>query len=348
MKRSDWHCGWTPLCLALFLFSPSASAQHWLEYAPDLERDRPLSSELYGLADYLELPERLAPHSVSVSEDELRESLHWIWHDGDRELARGVLEEALPGAEFSRELLAALGLPALLEGLPERSLRMAVLDEYLGARHSEQLLLFEDPLVGRFAARILFPRAAGPRPTLIALPGHDRDVYEFCVEFSCEDYLEAGYVVAVLQLRADEGESIEHRTAAYLLRHGFSLAGLHVYEALQLARFLRTRAEVDSSRMSLLGHSGGAVLAGMAAFIDDSFATLIADTTAVFTEDMDGGLLCSTSALLYPYHPQLAMFDLLPSARLYEYGFPEGNSALLQFLAEQWGAAPKSQEATSP
>jgi hypothetical protein len=338
MTRSARQCCWTLLSALLCVSAGGAArAQTWLEYAPELEDDRPLSSEQYGLSDYLELPELLASEANPATNTELRAALHWIWADSERDLAMGVLEEPLTAAELRAELRAGLGIASMVDDLEDRSLRFAVLDEHYGAAHSDQLLLFEDPLVGRFAARILLPDGPGPHPILLALPGHDRDVYEFCVEFSCQSYLQAGYALAVLQLRVDESGELEHRTAAYLLSEGFNLAGLHVYEAMQLARYLRSQSQVDSSQMALLGHSGGAVLAGMLAFLDGSFAALVSDTTAVFTEDMEGGLLCSTSDLLYPYHPQLARFDLLPAARLYQYGYPEGSTAVVRFLDERFG-----------
>jgi pimeloyl-ACP methyl ester carboxylesterase len=149
-------------------------------------------------------------------------------------------------------------------------------------------------------------------------------------------------VVAILKLRADESGALEHAVAAYLLSEGFNLAGLHVYEALLLARYLRSQPQVDGRRLSLLGHSGGAVLAGMLAFLDPGFSALVSDTNAVFSEDMDGGLLCSTSHLLYPHHPQLADLETLPAARLFEYGYPEGSAEVLRFLE---GSAAASAEA---
>jgi len=331
------------LCtLALAVVSSPSEAQTWLDYAPELEGDLPLSSPLYGLSGYLELPERLASESVPLSEAALEAQLRRIWLDGDRDLARGVFEDWLPEAQLRAELADSLGIAPLLAGLQQRPLRVAVLDEHKGSSHSESLLLFEDPLVGRFAARVLMPERAETLPTLLALPGHDRDVYEFCVEFSCQDYVDAGYVVAILQLRADESGALEHAVAAYLLSEGFNLAGLHVYEALLLARYLRSQPQVDGGRLSLLGHSGGAVLAGMLAFLDPGFSALVSDTNAVFSEDMDGGLLCSTSHLLYPHHPQLADLETLPAARLFEYGYPEGSAEVLRFLK---GSAAASAEA---
>ena len=333
MTARAWRICWTLWTLALVALLPRSSfSQEWLRYDRDLERDKPLSSALYGISDYLELPTQLAADSVPLHASELASSLRFSWSDGDRDLALGVFEDPLPEELFRKELSSSLGIQALLSGLEERELHFAVLDEHYGDLALEQLVLFEDPFVGRFAARVFLPWGEERRPMVLALPGHDRDVYEFCVEFSCADYLRAGYGLAVLQLRADESAALEHRTAAALLAEGFNLAGLHVYEAMQLTRFLLSLDQVDSNKVVLLGHSGGSVLAGLLAFLDDSYQVLVSDTTAVFTEDMSGGLLCSTSAELYPHHPQLALFELLPSARLYDYGYPEGNAAVLQFI----------------
>lgn len=332
MHRARQTC-WTLTIVWLAALLPSSAiAQEWLRYDSALERDQPLSSPLYGIPDYLALPTLLATDSVPLTASELASALRFAWRDGDRDLAQGVFEDPLPQDVFRLELVTALGLTPLLGGIEERELRFAVLDEHYGEHALEQLVLFQDPLVGRFAARIFIPWSSAPTPMILAIPGHDRDVFEFCVEFSCEEYLKAGYGVAVLQLRADESAALEHRTASALLTEGFNLAGLHVYEAMQLTRFLRSRVQVDSSQLVLLGHSGGSVLAGFLAFLDSSYRALVSDTTAVFTEDMSGGLLCSTSAELYPHHPQLALFELLPAAMLFEYGYPEGNAAVLEFI----------------
>ena len=323
-------CG---LAVALLLPIP-LQAQEWLRYDPSLEADQPLSSALYGVSSYAELPSLLAPHSVPLRASELAASLQWLWADGDREFAKGVFDRPLPRALFRSELSTALGLSALLPGLPSRELAYAVLDEHHGNDALDQLLLFQDPFVGRFAARLLLPWASDTNAMIVALPGHDRDVYEFCVEFACEDYLRAGYGIAVLQLRADESGSLEHRVAAALLAEGFNLAGLHVYEAMQLTRFVRTLKQVDHNRVVVLGHSGGAVLGGFLAALDSRYRALARDTTAVFTEDMDGGLLCSTSAAIYRHHPQLEFLESLPAARLFEYGYPEGSEAVVGFFDE--------------
>jgi|GEM_PF-6923110 len=342
MHRARQVC-WTLIIAWLAALLPSSAIAHeWLRYDPALEVDQPFSSPLYGIADYLDVATILARDSVPLRDSEVASSLRFAWRDGDRDLAQGVFEEPLGEDVFRSELIAGLGLGPLLGGLDKRELSFAVLDEHYGEAALEQLLLFEDPIVGRFAARVLIPWTSDPVPMILAIPGHDRDVFEFCVEFSCEDYLQAGFGVAVLQLRADESAVLEHRTASALLAEGFNLAGLHVYEAIRLSSFLRSLKRVDSSQLVLLGHSGGSVLAGLLAFLDSSYLALVSDTNAVFTEDMGGGLLCSTSAELYPHHPQLALFELLPAAMLFEYGYPEGNSAVIDFItrAQQSNSEP--------
>jgi hypothetical protein len=344
MHRARQVC-WTLTIVGLAALLPSSAiAQEWLRYDPALEVEQPLSSPLYGIADYLEVSTILATDSVPLRASELASSLRFSWRDGDRDLAQGVFEEPLPEDVFRSELINGLGLTSLVAGAEDRELRFAVLDEHYGDHALEQFLLFHDPVVGRFAGRILIPWSSEPVPMILAIPGHDRDVFEFCVEFSCEDYLQAGFGVAVLQLRADESAALEHRTASALLAEGFNLAGLHVYEAMQLARFLRSLKRVDPSQLVLLGHSGGSVLAGRLAFLDSSYRALVSDTTAVFTEDMSGGLLCSTSAELYPHHPQLALFELLPAARLFEYGYPEGNGAVLDFISRVLQGTPQTHQ----
>ncbi|MBJ93501.1 MAG: hypothetical protein CMP23_03400 [Rickettsiales bacterium] len=325
-------CLWVLSTLVLLAGLARGEPTGGLLYDPDLEVDRPLASEFYGVNDYLGFPHQLGPVSAPLKARELSESLGWMWRDGDQELALGTYEELLGDRQLRAELSSALGLTDLLLASRQHSLRFAVLDEHYAETHLEQLLLFEDFFVGRFAARLLLPYERPEAPVVLALPGHDRDVYEFCVEFACGDYLAAGFAVAVLQLRADESSHTEHRTAAYLLAAGFNLAGLHVYEALLLTRYLRELSSLAPEAVVLLGHSGGAVLAALLSALEPSYAGAAIDTTAMFTEDMSGGLLCSSSHLLYPHHPQLSALEERPEVTLYEYGFPEGNQAVLAFF----------------
>jgi len=332
-----------PLAVVVFVLQPSLGfgegpgaepLSSFVEDRPPLSVETPLGSELYGVDDYLRLPILAAPHAVPLSAAELERSLGYMWRDADRDLASGTVEGQLAPPDLQAGLVEALNIGFLLEGFEERPLGVVSLDSYPGRDVREELLLFDDPYVGRFAALLLVPRGPGPFPAVVALPGHDRGPWEFCTEFDCAGLTEAGYVVLVLQLRADESEDLEHRVASHLLREGFNLAGLHVYEALQLWRYLRTLPEVDGQRIGLLGHSGGAIIANLAVHVVDGFQVLVTDTTAMFTEDMSGGLLCATSPELYPFHPQVSELDSgWAPAQLFEYGFPEGQDAVLSVLA---------------
>lgn len=319
-----------------------------IEYRPGLLAERPLGSEFYGVQDYLRLPVLAAQHAVPLSSDELARSLGLMWVDADRDLAQGTVEGQLSPPDLQQILIEALNIGFLLEDHQARALGVTLLDEYAGAGLEEELLLFDDFYVGRFAGLMLTPPGSGPFPAVVSLPGHDRGPRDFCVEFNCAGLVEAGYVVLVLQLRADESEGLEHRVSSQLLREGFNLAGLHVYEALQLWRYLRSRSEVDGERIGLWGHSGGAIIANLAVHVVDVFQVLVTDTTAMFTEDMSGGLLCATSPELYPLHPLVSELDSGWSpSQLFEYGFPEGQSAVLEVL-DRYLKSPASAGEASP
>ncbi|HCP45643.1 MAG TPA: hypothetical protein DIU15_06360 [Deltaproteobacteria bacterium] len=310
--------------------------------------ERPFGSEFYGVEDYLLLPVLAAQHAVPLSSDELARSLRSMWVDADRELAAGTIEGWPAPPDMQRMVVEALNIGFLLDHYEDRALGVTVLDSYPGPDRREELLLFHDPYVGRFASLMLTPTGQGPFPAIVALPGHDRGPREFCVEFHCSGLLEAGYAVIVLQLRADESASLEHRVASHLLREGFSLAGLHVYEALLLWRYLRSLSTIDGTRIGLMGHSGGAIIANLAVHAVDAFQLLVTDTTAMFTEDMSGGLLCATSPELYPLHPQISELDSgWCPAHLFEYGFPEGQAAVLAVL-DRYLKTEEASEPTSP
>ncbi|SFF17037.1 Dienelactone hydrolase [Paenibacillus algorifonticola] len=168
----------------------------------------------------------------------------------------------------------------------------------------------------RMAMYVLLPQspAAEPAPAVIACHGHgygSREIVGLDPDGSersgtpglHKDFALAlvreGYVVAAPELigfgdrRLDEDKAADSAVknscfmlAAHLLLTGRTLAGLRVYETSRAIDYLQQRADVDSNNIAIMGISGGGLVAGFTAAMDDrircavvsGYASLFADS----------------------------------------------------------------------
>lgn len=115
-------------------------------------------------------------------------------------------------------------------------------------------------------ANAYVPDGPGRRPALLAVHGHWRGArLDPVVQSRCLGACKLGFfVLAVDAFGAGErgvgtklGEYHGSLTAATLLPVGLPLAGLQVYENLRAVDYLRTRPEVDATKIGVTGASGG-------------------------------------------------------------------------------------------
>lgn len=151
----------------------------------------------------------------------------------------------------------------------------------------------------RMAMYVLLPDspATFPAPAVIACHGHgygSREIVglepdgsersgtpglhkDFAIALARE-----GYVVAAPELlgfgdrRLDEDKAADSPAknscfmlAAHLLLTGRTLAGLRVYETTKVIDYLQQRADVDANNIAIMGISGGGLVAGFTAAMDD-------------------------------------------------------------------------------
>lgn len=273
------------------------------------------------------------------------------------ELAVLVLEPlpavaaAAAPSELRDDLLQALDLAWLTDGMDERALDVWVVDERVVDGLLEQRLLVDDPLVGTLQARLLWPLdTVAPVPAVLALPGHpftDAVDLEFLADQHGEALSRAGHAVLVPTVRAYDAWHAEDAATVALCCAGTSLLAVRHYETLVLQRLLRDLQERGRlGRLAVVGHSGGSVLGRSLLRHASGFDAAVFDFAGEYAwglpcDDEQGSPLClqeETHPGLHPLRRQLADGDLVPwTLPVLEqpYGYPDGPDQVLDFLAEQ-------------
>lgn len=136
----------------------------------------------------------------------------------------------------------------------------------------------------RMTANLYLPNIEKPCPAILAVHGHWRGAKQDpVVQSRCIGAVKLGFVVlAVDALGAGErgigkalGEYHGEMTAATLLPAGLTLAGLQVYENGRALEYLKTRPEVDASRLGVTGASGGGNQTMYAAALLEPFSAAV-------------------------------------------------------------------------
>ncbi len=277
---------------------------------------------------------RAVRHSVPQSEAQVNAELDRVLHDKMLDRTELILDQDLRHADLRTYLLDELNIGFLMAGLDGTELGVRVVREQVRSTHIELDLLFEDPWVGLFSGLLLLPLPDGPHPVVLGLPGHGDYAASFLAKHHGDAIVREGIAVLALDLRVDSGGPFEDRTARRFLYAGFSLFGMHVYEAFLARKYLRSLPEIDPTRIGLMGHSGGSMIADVSVHLDPDWAALTTDFVSTFFEVQDdsGFVLCETLPSLYPIHPQLEKLAVPPPVGRFEYGYPEGEAAVVEFL----------------
>lgn len=300
--------------------------------------------------DYEDFLVRAVRHSVPQSEAQINAELARVLRDKMRDRTNLILDQDLRSEDLATHLREELNIGFLLADLDGTELSVRVLREQVRSTHIELDLLFEDPWIGLFSGLMLLPLSDGPHAAVLGLPGHGDYAASFLDKHHGDAILREGIALLALDLRVDSGGPWEDRTARRFLEAGFSLFGLHVYEAFLARKYLRSRDDIDPARIALMGHSGGAMVADVSVHLDPYWAALTTDFVSTFFEVQDdsGFVLCETLPSLYPIHPQLEKLGVDMPVGRFEYGYPEGERAVVEFLVSvllttrtREGAAPR-------
>ncbi|THF83389.1 dienelactone hydrolase family protein [Cohnella fermenti] len=99
-----------------------------------------------------------------------------------------------------------------------------------------------------------------------------------------------------------------YRLAVHLLMHGRTLAGQRIAETLRVADYMAARPDCDAARIGAMGYSGGGLVAGVAAALDERIgATVLCGYASLFRD----GVL-ATAHCLDNYVPGLLEAGELP------------------------------------
>jgi hypothetical protein len=129
----------------------------------------------------------------------------------------------------------------------------------------------------------------------------------------------------------------ESDVAWTLLRGGFTLMGLRVYETLLVERYLRERARVDPARIGVVSHSGGSSTANLAVHLATQIAARVTDYEQDWRNRCQpfGLVHCETIPALFPLGPTIDDEARQPAPRLlvpYEFADPAIRAGILGFL----------------
>ncbi len=238
-------------------------------------------------ADYMEFPQRAARWADPADScDGLLEDLVAKW-EGGWDQPRPPIPD-LSAADLQDSIMEALNIRFLVEGdgellpLDERPITVTLLNERERGGYRQLELEFMDPFVGSFQGLLLLPPGSGPFPALIALPGHNETAAIHRDDRSGDLFVAEGYATLLLTFRAYDTGLAEHQASLHLLCQGFSLMGIRVYEALLGLKYLAHRADIDGSRMGVIGHSGGSVTANLLIRVQpERLRASVSDLTAI-------------------------------------------------------------------
>lgn len=223
----------------------------------------------------------------------------------------------LHGEPLRQRIVDGLNIGFLLDGLERRELAVAILDESREAGVTRQKLLFWDPEVGSFEALLLLPAGEALRPGIVGLHGHRDSDEVFARDYLARRLAESGFAVLMPRLRVHDCSRRENGIARVLLRHGFTLMGLRVYETLLMLKYLSAHPSVAAERIGILGHSGGSSTANLAVRISEGFAAHVVDYEVDYLNECGPrGIHCETVPALAPIAADINAFGSLPVAHL--------------------------------
>jgi hypothetical protein len=229
-----------------------------------------------------------------------------------RRIDAGTVAQVAPrlsAAALRETVLDGLGIGFLMPGLDARTLEVGVLSRTDRGTFVEMEVELRDPWVGSFGAILLMP-AAPTGAALLAVHGHGDTASIYRDDYHGADHAARGYVTLMLDMRAmgsGPAAITEHVIARSLMSDGFSLMGMRVYESLLGLKFLRSLAEVEAGRVTLIGHSGGSSTGNLTVRVEPRIAGYISDHQVAYAEWVEGINVyhCETVPSLFAYSEQL-------------------------------------------
>ncbi|MCE9581430.1 MAG: hypothetical protein K8T20_02820 [Planctomycetes bacterium] len=260
--------------------SREASAPSWVNVveSSDAHAGEGWVDRATDTADYEALLEKAAAFGHPVTQEALDAQIKSL-DDGDVPLETATL----PEADLRRRIVEATNIGFLLDGLDARRLEVVTTSQNTANGTVERDLVFVDPYAGKFKGILLMPEGPGPFPAVVAIHGHPDDAETYRDSFHGKDFPAHGYAVLMLTMRAMAIDAAEHQVSVDLLRGGFTLVGMRVYETLLGLKYLRFLAAKDSSidagRIGLIGHSGGSSASDLTVRLEPLFRAYVSDNS---------------------------------------------------------------------
>ena len=247
---------------------------------------------------------------------------------------------SLDAETLAERIRSGLAIDGLLNGIDQRQLLVATLEESSRDGIVQRRLLIGDPEVGSFEALLLMPPDESGtvvnRPAVLGIHGHKDSAESFAEEHLGRELARRGFVVLIPALRFHNCGISETNMAFKLLENGSTLLGLKVYESLLMARLLGSMEEVDDSRIGVFAHSGGGSIAEAAVRISDVFAAKVVDLKIEFRDRCGPlGVHCQTVPALAPLAANLKRDRDLPIPALmvpYKFEAPAVRAQIQSFF----------------
>jgi hypothetical protein len=288
-------------------------------------------------ADYLAIPARFPTFRRPAEETELL-----------ADIAAATANEVpgvvgvLDAARVRAGLLQALGMPFLWHGIGTRAIGVWTAEiceagpctERAGGFPFREVVL-DDEIVGRFRVLLVHPVGASRGPGLLTVHGHPEDGWTAYRDRFGPDFVRAGYTVLAPTFRASDGGAAESAVTRALLRDGFSLIALRVYEQTRVLQWAAAQPEVDACRLVGLGHSGGAAAGNVALRVHGRLRAWVYDMKSQYLNVQDGVWLDETSIELFRWRDVIGEDRAAATPTLeVKYAYPDGPGAAITFFAE--------------
>ncbi|MFC1809572.1 hypothetical protein ACFL3D_05595 [Candidatus Omnitrophota bacterium] len=187
---------------------------------------------------------------------------------------------SLPHKEPLKELIInRLNIGFLLEDIDKKALDITYNSVEQTGAYEEQQITIHDEDVGDLELLLLVPtnNIKQTYPVVIAFHGHCLNSYETAGDLMAEDLVQNGFIVAIPRFKHMEYGWDESFVSIMLLRTGFHLLGMRVYESLLTLKFVEQLKVADQNRIGTLANSGGNLPASVIGLLTDRITCQVKD-----------------------------------------------------------------------
>ena len=219
------------------------------------------------------------------------------------------IEGELPADELRQSIITAMNIPFLIDGLENRLLTVTTIRVEQHDQYTEKEILLTDKYIGTTKGLLLLPNNSPPHKALLVNHGHGQNAQVYHEAYQAERFAKKGYATLILNMRVMGADEDEDEMSRLMLRQGFSLLGIRMYESLLGAKYLRLASAVKATGIGLLGHSGGSISNNVLIRIQPNFSACVTDALGNFIRDWDTPIIDEALPALFPYHVLINDFD---------------------------------------